>query len=265
MNKGRLLGKGRTAEIYAWGDGQILKLFHDFVPEGWIQHEAHVGRIVMEAGLNAPNIGSLIKVDGRRGLLYERVNGPTMLSILTKQPWRLFELARHFAAIHAQVHQSSGAQLPSQRVQLRRTIERLPQLSEAVKARIFRRLENLPDGKTLCHGDYHPDNILMAARGPVVIDWTTANCGNPVADVARTALLFLGGSLPPGMETTQRFMTESLRHLFYRLYLREYRRYRPVSDIEIQIWLPILAAARLAEEITEEEAHLLARVQAAFG
>jgi hypothetical protein len=93
VEKGRLLGKGRTAEIYAWSDGQILKLFHDFVPEGWIQHEAHVGRVVMEAGLNTPNIGSLIKLDGRRGLLYERVNGPTMLSIVTKQPWRLFELA----------------------------------------------------------------------------------------------------------------------------------------------------------------------------
>ena len=27
MQKGRLLGQGRTAEVYAWGDSQVLKLF----------------------------------------------------------------------------------------------------------------------------------------------------------------------------------------------------------------------------------------------
>jgi len=28
MTKGPLIGQGLTAEIYAWGDGQVLKLFH---------------------------------------------------------------------------------------------------------------------------------------------------------------------------------------------------------------------------------------------
>ena len=27
--KGSLLGYGRTAEIFTWGDGQIVKLFHE--------------------------------------------------------------------------------------------------------------------------------------------------------------------------------------------------------------------------------------------
>jgi uncharacterized protein (TIGR02172 family) len=265
VEKGPLLGKGRTAEIYAWGDGQILKLFHDFVPERWIQHEVHVGRLVMESGLNAPNIGQLVRVNGRRGVLYERIDGPSMLHILVKQPWRLFALAREFAAIHAQIHKCAAPQLPSQRSQLRRTIERVPHLSDAITQRILRRLHTLPEGKSVCHGDYHPDNILMAARGPVVIDWTTASRGNPAADVARTSLLLLGGSLPPGTEPFQRTLIQSVRYLFQQIYLREYQRHRPLSTIEIQVWLPILAAARLAEEITEEEESLLARVHAAFG
>lgn len=28
VNKGPLTGQGLTAEIHAWGDGQVLKLFH---------------------------------------------------------------------------------------------------------------------------------------------------------------------------------------------------------------------------------------------
>lgn len=46
--------------------------------------------------------------------------------------------------------------------------------------------------------DFHPDNVLLAARGPVIIDWPDATRGQPLADVARTSLLLRLGGLPPG-------------------------------------------------------------------
>ena len=41
--KGPLLARGRTAEIYAWADSAVLKLFFDWVPENWVQHEVAEG------------------------------------------------------------------------------------------------------------------------------------------------------------------------------------------------------------------------------
>jgi hypothetical protein len=39
---GRLLGQGRTAEIYAWGEGQVLKLFVPGWPDEAITRESAV-------------------------------------------------------------------------------------------------------------------------------------------------------------------------------------------------------------------------------
>ncbi|MFD1910018.1 phosphotransferase family protein [Paenibacillus rhizoplanae] len=56
------------------------------------------------------------------------------------------------------------------------------------------RLAELPDGEKLCHGDFHPDNILMDDK-LWVIDWMTGVRGNPAADVARSVIMFSIGGL----------------------------------------------------------------------
>src|SRR5215472_10876517 len=41
----------------------------------------------------------------------------------------------------------------------------------------------------LCHGDFHPINVLGEISRPVVIDWPDACGGDPAADVCRSYLL----------------------------------------------------------------------------
>lgn len=41
----------------------------------------------------------------------------------------------------------------------------------------------------LCHGDFHPDNIIVNGNSMVAIDWDNATPGDPYLDVARTFLL----------------------------------------------------------------------------
>jgi aminoglycoside phosphotransferase (APT) family kinase protein len=50
-------------------------------------------------------------------------------------------------------------------------------------------LDGLPDGDRLCHGDYHPGNVLQAAGRIAVIDWGAATRGAPETDHARALLL----------------------------------------------------------------------------
>jgi Ser/Thr protein kinase RdoA (MazF antagonist) len=40
----------------------------------------------------------------------------------------------------------------------------------ARRSQALERLNQLPDGDALCHGDYHPDNVLMTRNGPIIID-----------------------------------------------------------------------------------------------
>ena len=56
---------GRTAEIYNWGDEQVLKLFFDWFAVEDIKYEKQIGEAVYAAGLSAPPVGEIIQVNKR--------------------------------------------------------------------------------------------------------------------------------------------------------------------------------------------------------
>ena len=77
--KGSLIGFGRTADIFTWGDDQILKLFHENWSGAVVEEEARIGRPVRDMGLPVPAVSGTVADGGRFGVIYERVDGPTML------------------------------------------------------------------------------------------------------------------------------------------------------------------------------------------
>ncbi len=65
LSKGTLIGEGRIAEIYAWGDNQVLKLFHEWCAPDWVDHEAGIARTVHAAGVASPAVGEVVPCNGR--------------------------------------------------------------------------------------------------------------------------------------------------------------------------------------------------------
>lgn len=123
----------------------------------------------------------MIEVDGRPGIIYERVDGAAMLDSLATQPWNVVRFAHVLAESHADMHAHQGGSLPSQREHMCKQIQSASSLKDPLKQAVLDILEKLPDGDALCHGDYHPGNILLTADRPVIIDWPLASRGNPAA------------------------------------------------------------------------------------
>ena len=121
------------------------------------------------------------------------------------------------------------------------------------------------EGVAICHGDFHPDNVLMSDRGPVIIDLGPATFGCPAADVAWTVYLFRHGGTPPGMALSQRLMLALFRRLFLAAYRRAYLRGSPVRWSEVERWGPAIAAIRLGDGISEERDRLLRIIRKGFG
>src|SRR5262249_20684815 len=48
---------------------------------------------------------------------------------------------------------------------------------------------HIDDRSVICHGDFHPLNVIVGDAGATVVDWTAARLGPPAFDVAFTALL----------------------------------------------------------------------------
>ena len=101
----QLIGKGRLAEVFAWGDTQVLKLFAAGRDAAAIEAEARVSQIVHEAGVVTPGTHGVVEVEGRRGIVYDRALGTSMLGQLSAKPWRLFAFGRMLAELHVSVHQ----------------------------------------------------------------------------------------------------------------------------------------------------------------
>jgi aminoglycoside phosphotransferase (APT) family kinase protein len=240
-----LLGRGFAADVYAWGAGRVLKLYYAGKSRAAVEREYRVTRAVRAAGLPAPEAYEVVEIDDRWGVVLERVEGPSLFDATLRRPWRMLAAVRRLAELHAAIHQCvAPAELPTQRERLAEAIE-AADLPAAEKADARRRLAALPDGTAVCHGDFHPGNVLLSARGPVVIDWDLAGRGHPAADVARTIRLVRNATLPPGTPRPFHWLLAATRARIERVYLARYFRRRPGAPAEVEGWmLPVTAKPR---------------------
>jgi Ser/Thr protein kinase RdoA (MazF antagonist) len=253
------IAHGRTAEIYSWEAGHILKLFRDWCPPDWVEYEARIAHAIYAAGVPSPAAGEIVEIEGRRGLVYEHLDGISMLQDMNTRPWLSLKYARQLAELQVQINEQSIPGLPSYKDRLNYDIRNAQYLDQNVRDKVLARLAALPDGQNLCHGDYHPGNILLTKRGPMVIDWMTACAGDPWADVARTSLLLTMGPKAAGDLVSP--LIKMVVGLYYRTYRSRYQSLVPDTHRQTDRWLPVIAAARLNEDIAPEREAVLEMVK----
>lgn len=259
------LGEGREAEIFSWDERSVVRLMRDPRARPLAEQQAAAMAAAREAGCPVPWVGDIVTVRDRPGLVMERVDGPDLLGLLTARPWRLVRYGRLLARIHTELHGvRAPSSLPDTRTSIRRRIE-ASGLPADLAAFALGELERLPDGERLCHGDYHPGNVLIGRDGPLVIDWTGATRGDPAADVARTLLLLRAGEPLPGTPAFLLALIRIGRKAFARLYLKAYLRLRPPDVALVDRWAIPHAAARLAEGIEAERVSLVRWLEARAG
>ena len=242
--RAELVGRGMTADVYAWGDGRVLKLFHPGRPLHAVEREYRVTRAVRAAGVPAPDAFEVVEVGGRWGIVFARVDGPSLLRHVQSRPWAVFDAVRRLAELQARIHRCAApAGLPSQHERVTAGIDAAPGLSADDRRAAHARLAELPDGAALCHGDFHPENVLLTDRGPMVIDWGGATRGHPLGDVAVTARLMRTAALPPWAPAHAHLMMRCFRPALHRSYLKWYFRQCPGPRREVEGWQVPLAAA----------------------
>jgi len=249
---------GKTAEIYMYGEDAVLKLFRLGVPLDDVEAEQHKARIAHSIGIPTPVVGEVVFQGGRIGLVFQRVDGVSVIERLLAASDDIDSLAQLMAHLHVRLHQAkSPAGLPAQREIVAARISRCRLLSTDERNTLLGALNELPSGESLCHGDFHPGNVMLTEQGPVVIDWLDASVGNPVGDVARTSLLFLthmaNDRLEPGRLAAVR--------RFHEIYIEQYKALNSGSWFGYEKWIPIMAAAKLHEGNREQETWLLELVR----
>jgi aminoglycoside phosphotransferase (APT) family kinase protein len=251
---GPKLAAGGTAELYAYDEGQVLKLYWHGAALDAAEREAQRAAAARRAGAPCPAVHDVVVIDERPGVVFERIDGRSMLERLAAEPTDHERLAQQLAELHAAIHERGGIELPSQREHLLRRITLGP-LPARLKGPALEAARKLAHAGTLCHGDFHPGNVLLSQRGPCVIDWFDATLGDPAGDLARTSLIIQYGR--PGAEPGP---PEALRTAFLDAYLAHYARLRKATFDALPHWLLLVAAARVAEPIGAGERNALLRL-----
>lgn len=252
------IGQGNTAEVFESGVGEVLKLYRVGFPMNAVQEEFEMSKSAYELGIRTPRPLSVTEIDGRAGVLYEKIQGTTLLDQIRNRPAKLNRFAARLAELHIQMHQSGVPDFRrKQKEVLHHHIMQAPLLSQLEKSRIIDYLHTLPSGDRLCHGDYHPDNVLVDSQHEWIIDWTTATSGHPAADVARTVILLRYGTLPKGTPWFARIVISLVRKLMLKSYFDHYLLNAQLEESDIEQWVLPVAAARLNEWIPEKEKLML--------
>lgn len=257
MNKGILIGMGRTAEVYEWGDDKALKLYFQWYNDEWIKDEEEIGRVLCEKGVPCPRIFGVVEEEGRKGIIYEKLSGLSILKAIEAKPWKCLWYGRKMAEIHSNVHSFHTDKLPEQKAALEWSVNESRELLGDSTEKVIEYLQKLPTGTSVCHGDFHPDNIMMFNGSYKTIDWTNSSYGNPLADVARTLLMFQSTYIPPGVSKIMVLGSKIIRKMLYNAYLKEYMKITKANFEDIDKWILPIAAARLKERVDGEQQWLL--------
>jgi hypothetical protein len=254
---GPMIAVGRTAQVHEWRQGHVLKLYYEWCPADWAAREAAISRMVAEKGLPTPKCIETLNIDGRNGVVFERVNGISMFRLMIRNPLLIKKEARQLAELQQQINNQTGEFLLTVRDHLAASIGQSAVLTDQMKSKILKLLTELDDENSICHFDFHPDQVLITSKGPVILDWITALRGNPVADVAKT-LVILTFAHAPYSTWVLRQLENAFRVVFAKAYLGRYRELsREASTEKIHKWMIPVAAARLQDGIEWEKRPIL--------
>jgi tRNA A-37 threonylcarbamoyl transferase component Bud32 len=252
------LASGRTAEVFAIGEGQVLKLLKPGFDPQMLVAESTKTAVVHAAGGPAPDVLGLVEIGGRSGILFERINGTSMLDTIVANVDDGIGHVMTFADLHAEVLGISlDTGLPDVKDFLASKIDNAD-LPVVQRTAAKDHMAGLPNGDATLHGDYHPGNILLTPDGPTVIDWGEASRGDAAADIARTLLLLTpesaAGAVPnPG--DIAALVTE-----FANGYKQRCTQATAATTHTVAAWRLPVVAARLSERIAEEADLLRAEV-----
>lgn len=234
---------GRSADLYLLPENKILKLFFPDAKESEIDLEYENTVEANRKGASKMQCYGKAKVENRFGLIFDRITGISLTKLPDKNPLELFRIAGTLARLHYGIHQIKSEKYKDIKVILESCLksEPLSFLNSEEKAKAKSYIQGLPNGNSILHLDFHPENVIVQGNEEIIIDWMTAAKGNSAADVAFTFLLFTDAELWPGTPKLKIIFYTFIRKFILKGYLKAYKHLSGITDSEIAAWrLPAL-------------------------
>lgn len=190
-----LIGEGGNSRVYRLGEDKVVKVFHEDIPPDMVYYENIYSQEAYAAGVPCAACFGMVRVDGCLGIVYERIKGQDLLSVIVRDKEHLQDYIRDFAVqvrvMHSRRVDSSRLKDAKQLFEgyLNRLKGHLCTADEV--ARLKKVCGTIPDRRTFIHGDCHPGNVLTGDGRMILIDLSSCGYGHPVFDLAGMCSIYL--------------------------------------------------------------------------
>lgn len=179
---GALIGRGRDCDVFEDGPGRVLRRNRAGTST---EVEALTMRHLAAHGYPVPEVHDAAGPD----IVMQRLDGPTMLDDMSRRPWSMAASARTLGDL---IDRLGRVPLPEHDLRV-----------------------GAETGDLIVHLDLHPNNVVLTADGPMVIDWSNAAVGVSGLDAANTWLTLAAGQ-PDGSAVMRSFVAAGRRIFVWR-------------------------------------------------
>ena len=258
------IASGFTADVFTLNHDKVLKLFFEGWDVNYIENEYHIDSLIQSYSIKTPKPYEMVTVGNRTGIISQKLQNITMKDKINEDKKKSFEFAKVLAQEHYKINSITDTKkgLSEQKEAYIRVIESRTSLNNHQKNKLIQLLKSLPDGDKICHGDFHPYNLLYHDDNIYIIDWIGALRGNPFADVAGSYLIIntMGITAESNLSFFQSKVSSILINKFADIYLKEYIRLSNCSMSDIKKWIPIRAATYLDFGLPEKVNNQLLKI-----
>lgn len=253
INRLSLIAKGGEADVYDIGDGKVLRVLRNQNGRSF-GTEKELFPLLGKHHISVPTVYEYIETDDMIAITMQKISGISMLDQLRHHPFQIIHGIEKFAGMHAHLlNIHSGGKLYSIHDIVSRLTLQASFLDQKLIDFVWKLLKELPVSDCLCHGDFHPGNILIQDNTCYIIDWGAAYCGNYVSDIAHTYLLMTNVPMIPGQNRMQHAIISGIGHFMSKTYLKQILKLKEFSLSDFSKWTVIMALKRVCYGMPSEK------------
>ena len=191
----KVIGEGAKGIVYRYDDETIVKAFKNPDCLAGIERERELARKAFIKGIPTAISFDIVKVNGMFGSVFELLDAKSMSEAISDNPGNIDMYVGMFTDLLKQIHSTEitdSDNMPDVKIVINKWIKDAETvLSDTEVFKIKELVGNLEDRKTMIHGDYHSNNIMMQNGEAILIDMDTLAHGHPVFELGNIYISYV--------------------------------------------------------------------------
>ncbi|MDO4459721.1 MAG: anti-sigma factor antagonist [Clostridia bacterium] len=222
----KLLGKGANGAVYRYDDETIVKVYFnpDALPD--IQRERELARKALVLGINTAIPYDIVRVGDSYGTVMELLSAITLTDMLKKDSENMEAPLKYYVDMLTQIHDTEVKtdDMPNEKgIVLGWAEFDKDHLPKELGDKLYSMVEAVPERRTMMHGDYHTNNVMIREGEALLIDMDTLCWGHPIFELGSMFNAFVGfGEVDPNVTMNFLGVTPEVAKKFWRKALAMY-------------------------------------------